>query len=49
MNKATTKLLLSLDILAGIIGIEHGIGEVLEGSRPTEGVLHFIVAGFGVF
>ncbi len=38
MNKATTKLFLTLGILAGIMGIEHGIGEVLEGNRPTEGV-----------
>lgn len=38
MNKATTKLFLTLGILAGIMGIEHGIGEVLEGNRPTDGV-----------
>src|SRR5512145_69097 len=38
MNKATTILSLTLGILAGIMGIEHGIGEVLEGNRPTEGV-----------
>lgn len=38
MNKATTKLFLTLGILAGIMGIEHGIGEVLEGNRPTGGV-----------
>jgi hypothetical protein len=38
MNKATTTLFLTLGILAGIMGIEHGIGEVLEGYRPTEGV-----------
>lgn len=38
MNKATTKLFLTLGILTGIMGIEHGIGEVLEGNRPTDGV-----------
>jgi hypothetical protein len=36
MNKATTTLFLTLGILAGIMGIEHGIGEVLEGYRPTD-------------
>lgn len=36
MNKSTTLLSLTLGILAGIMGIEHGIGEVLEGNRPTE-------------
>ncbi|MEW6405879.1 MAG: hypothetical protein AB1649_29150, partial [Chloroflexota bacterium] len=38
MNKATTTLFQALGILAGIMGIEHGIGEVLEGYRPTDGV-----------
>lgn len=38
MNKATRTLYLTLGILAGIMGIEHGIGEVFEGNRPTEGV-----------
>ena len=38
MNKATTTLFLTLGILAGIMGIEHGIGEVLEGYRPTDGI-----------
>jgi hypothetical protein len=38
MNKATTILALTLGILAGIMGIEHGIGEVLEGYRPTDGL-----------
>ena len=38
MNKATMKLFLTLGILAGIMGMEHGIGEVLEGNRPTQGV-----------
>jgi len=38
MNKATTKLFLTLGILAGIMGIEHGIGEVLEGNRPPDGI-----------
>ena len=38
MNKATTSLFLILGVLAGIMGIEHGIGEVLEGNRPTDGV-----------
>ena len=38
MNKATTKLFSILGILAGIMGIEHGIGEVLEGNSPTESV-----------
>jgi len=28
----------TLGILAGIMGIEHGIGEVLEGYRPTDSV-----------
>lgn len=36
MNKATTTLFLTLGTLAGLMGLEHGIGEVLEGYRPTE-------------
>ena len=36
MNKATKTLYLTLGILAGVMGIEHGIGEALEGYRPTE-------------
>ena len=31
-------LFLTLGVLAGIMGIEHGIGEVLEGYRPTDSV-----------
>lgn len=31
-------LFLTLGTLAGIMGIEHGLGEVLVGNRPTEGV-----------
>jgi len=38
MNKVTSMLFLVLGTLAGIMGIEHGIGEVLEGYRPTNGV-----------
>ena len=38
MNKATRTLYLTLGILAGIMGIEHGIGEVLQGDRSTAGV-----------
>lgn len=38
MNKTTMTLFLTLGILAGIMGIEHGIGEVLEGYRPTNSV-----------
>jgi hypothetical protein len=38
MNRTTLTLALALAILAGIMGIEHGIGEVLEGNRPTEGI-----------
>lgn len=38
MNKATMTLSSTLGILAGIMGIEHGIGEVLEGYRPTESI-----------
>ena len=38
MNKATTILSLTLGILAGIMGIEHGLGEVLEGYRPTDSI-----------
>ena len=39
MNRTTTPLFLTLGTLAGIMGIEHGIGEVLQGYRPTESVL----------
>ncbi len=39
MNKATRTLYLTLGILAGVMGIEHGIGEVLEGFEPTESVV----------
>ncbi|MFZ5821302.1 MAG: hypothetical protein ACOYYJ_15505 [Chloroflexota bacterium] len=38
MNKATATLFSTLGILAGLMGIEHGIGEVLEGYRPTESI-----------
>ncbi|NMC12621.1 MAG: hypothetical protein GYA34_07030 [Chloroflexi bacterium] len=38
MNKATATLFKTLGILAGIMGIEHGIGEVLVGYQPTESV-----------
>jgi hypothetical protein len=38
MNRVTSTLFLTLGILAGVMGIEHGIGEVLEGYRPTDGV-----------
>lgn len=38
MNKATKTLYLTLGILAGIMGIEHGIGELLEGFRPIDSV-----------
>ena len=38
MNKSTLTLAKILAILAGIMGIEHGLGEVLEGNQPTEGV-----------
>jgi len=38
MNRATTTLFLTLGILAGLMGIEHGIGEVLEGYRPTDSI-----------
>jgi len=38
MNKTTMTLFRTLGILAGIMGIEHGIGEVLEGYRPTDSV-----------
>jgi hypothetical protein len=36
MNKATTILFLTLGILGGIMGIEHKIGEVLEGNCPNK-------------
>jgi hypothetical protein len=39
MNKTTATLFSALSILAGIMGIEHGIGEVFAGYRPTDGVL----------
>lgn len=38
MNKATHTLSLTLGLLAGLMGIEHGIGEVLAGNRPTGGL-----------
>jgi hypothetical protein len=38
MNKATTTLFMAIGILAGIMGIEHGTGEVLAGYRPTESI-----------
>jgi hypothetical protein len=38
MNKATRSLAMVLAILAGVMGIEHGLGETLQGYRPTEGV-----------
>ena len=38
MNKATITLFLTLGILTGAMGIEHGIGEVLQGYRPTEDI-----------
>jgi len=36
MNKASGILFLTLGTLAGIMDIEHGIGEVLVGYRPTD-------------
>lgn len=38
MNKATTLLFRTLGVLAGVMGIEHGIGEVSQGYRPTPGL-----------
>ena len=38
MNPSTRILYLTLAIIAGIMGIEHGIGEMLQGYRPTESV-----------
>lgn len=38
MNRATQTLAMTLAILAGVMGIEHGLGEALQGYRPTEGV-----------
>jgi len=38
MHKATRTLYLTLGIIAGIMGIEHGIGEVLQGYQPTPGM-----------
>lgn len=38
MNQTTAALFSTLSFLAGIMGIEHGIGEVLAGYRPTDGV-----------
>ncbi len=39
MNKATRSLAMALAILAGVMGIEHGLGEALQGSQPIDGVL----------
>jgi hypothetical protein len=38
VNKATKILYLTLGSLAGLMGIEHGLGEVLQGSRATNGI-----------
>lgn len=38
MNKATARLSKTLGILAGLMGIEHGIGEILARNRPVEGI-----------
>jgi len=38
MNKVTSILFFTLGILAGIMGIEHGIGEVLQGYQPTNAI-----------
>jgi hypothetical protein len=39
MNRATATFSKTLAILAGVTGIVHGIGEVLQGFRPTESLV----------
>lgn len=38
MNRSTTILYRTLGVLAGVMGMEHGLGEVWQGNRPTGGI-----------
>lgn len=38
MNKATKTLVIALGSLAGLMGIEHGLGEILQGLKPVPGI-----------
>ena len=37
-NRSTRTLYLTLGIIFGVMGIVHGLGEVLQGYQPTEGI-----------
>lgn len=39
MRSATTVTASTFGAIAGLAGLEHGIGEVLQGNRPTEGMM----------
>jgi hypothetical protein len=39
MNKATKTIVSSIGVILGISGLNHGIFEILQGNRPTNGVL----------
>jgi hypothetical protein len=39
MNKATKATVSAFGVLAGLAGIEHGIGEVLQGNKAPSGVI----------
>jgi hypothetical protein len=38
VNKETRTLYLTLGIITGVMGIVHGLGEVLQGNQPSESV-----------
>jgi hypothetical protein len=39
MRSATRITVATFGVLAGLAGIEHGVGEILQGSRPPDGIV----------
>jgi hypothetical protein len=39
MNRATRIVVSTFGVLAGLVGIEHGIGEVLQGNKAPDGIV----------
>ena len=39
MNRATKTIVATIGVILGISGIDHGIFEIIQGNRPTGGVL----------
>ena len=45
INQSTKLLVIIMGILTGLTGSMHGIAEILQGNKPTEGL---VLAGVGV-